>query len=291
MEDNKKEEKTDSRFEKTVVSQAMLERVPFLMEQEEPVIEQADVELAHKAEEVLDGKRNLKDIADDIIASYETRVKVVGGIIEDTHKMMNDFKEKRETMAGELQEVLAKCESLRKKDFDRLMSDIVARQNEREKEVRTMLEIFRAEEEMVAEKLKNLLTKGEEVRIKDFKKMMIDIRQEQEKRVRQTGESVAGQLQEMRAEVHTMLDNFKKERQSVATAWHEILNLFHREKSSAHSIRNSVTLNVANQGNSEIEEKQAFYGTGDDASIHRKLELEDEEMRGLEDIKNNDDNK
>lgn len=185
-------------------------------------------------EEILDGKRNLKDIADDIIASYETRVKVVGGIIEDTHKMMDDFKEKRETMAEELQGVLAKRESLRKKDFDRMMADIVSRQNEREKQVREMLENFRKEEEMVAEKLKKLLTKGEEIRIKDFKKMMADIRQEQEKRVKQTGESITGQLQDMRGEVYTMLDNFKKERQSVAAAWHEMLGLFRQEKSPAN---------------------------------------------------------
>ena len=183
--------------------------------------------------ETLERKRNMKDIADDIIVSYETRVKVVGGIIDDTHKMMDDFKEKRETMAEELQEVLAKCESLRKKDFDRMMADIVSRQNEREKQVREMLEDFRKEEETVAEKLKNLLNKGEEIRIKDFKKMMVDIKLEQERRAKQTGESVTGQLQDMRQEVHTMLDNFKKERQSVASAWHEMLGLFHKEKSSA----------------------------------------------------------
>ena len=177
------------------------------------------------------GQGSLKDLAGDIIASYETRVKVVGGIIQDTHKVMDDFKEKRETMAGELQENLAKCESLRKKDFDRMMADIVSRQNEREKEVRNMLETFRKEEEMVAEKLKRLLSKGEEIRIKDFKKMMADIKHEQEKRAKETGESVTGQLQDMRQEVHTMLDNFKQERQSVATAWHEMLGLFHKEKS------------------------------------------------------------
>lgn len=191
---------------------------------------EADARPIHEARE----KRNLKDIADNIVASYETRVKVVGGIIEDTHKMMDDFKEKREIMAEELQEVLAKRESLRKKDFDRMMADIISRQNEREKQVREMLENFRKEEEMVAEKLKKLLTKGEEIRIKDFKKMMADIRQEQEKRVKQTGESIIGPLQDMRGEVRTMLDNFKKERQSVATAWHEMLGLFRQEKSPAN---------------------------------------------------------
>jgi len=221
----------------------------------------------HKEEkEALGEKGSLKDIANDIIASYETRVRVVGGIIDDTHKMIDDFRGKRETMAKELQEILAKCESLRKKDFDRMMADIVARQNEREKQVKEMLENFRREEETVAEKLKKLLTKGEEIRIKDFKKMMVDIRQEQEGRAKETGESIAGQLQDMRQEVHTMLDNFKKERRSVAKAWYEMLGLFHQEKALA---------------NPEAEQVRYGAGPGNPGG----------DAKEKEDIKNNDNNK
>ena len=48
--------------------------------------------------------------------------------------------------------------------------------------------------------------------------------------MKETSATVANELQNMRAEVYRMLDNFKKERQSPATAWHEILGLFHQEK-------------------------------------------------------------
>jgi DNA anti-recombination protein RmuC len=175
-------------------------------------------------------KKNLKDLAKDIVASYDSRIKIVGDIIEDTHKMMGDFREKRENMSKELKEILAKCESLRKKDFDRMMADIVLKQNEREEQVKKMLDDFRKEEEAVAEKLRTLLGKGEEIRLRDFKKMMADIKSEQEKRTKETGESISKQLQKMREEVYAMLDNFKKERQSVASAWHEAIDLFHKEK-------------------------------------------------------------
>lgn len=175
-------------------------------------------------------RKNLKELAQDIIASYDTRAKIVGGIVRNTHQMMESFKQKREHMAKELREVLAKCESLRKKDFDRMMADIVATQSERESEVKEMLEHFRKEEEMVAGKFKNLLKKGENIRIKDFKKMMRDIREEQERRVGEMNKSISDQLERMREEVYTMLDHFKKERKSVASAWHEMLTLFHSEK-------------------------------------------------------------
>ena len=171
-------------------------------------------------------KRNLKDLAKDIIAAHDTRVKIVGEIIDDTHRMMANFKTKREQMAAELQKLLAKGESLRKKDFERMMADIIDTHAKREEGVREMLENFRQEEEMVAEKLRSLLTKGEEVRMRDFKKMMIEIKQGQEKRIQATNESVTDQLQRMQEEVHIMLDNFKTERQSVASAWHQMLGLF-----------------------------------------------------------------
>jgi len=175
-------------------------------------------------------KRDLRDLAHDIIAAHDTRVKIVGEIIEDTHRMMANFKTKREQMARELQKLLAKGESLRKKDFERMMVDIIDTHAKREEEVREMLESFRTEEEEVQEKLRGLLKKGEEVRIRDFKKMMIEIRQGQEKRLQATGDSVTDQLRRMQEEVHTMLDNFKTERQSVASAWHETLGLFQKEK-------------------------------------------------------------
>lgn len=183
-----------------------------------------------KAEESREKERDLKNLAQDIVAAYDARVKIVGEIIKDTHQMMNGFKEKRENMSMELQEVLAKCESLRKKDFNRMMANIIVAQNKREKQVRKMLEDFREEEEMVAGKLKSLLKKGEKIRIKDFKKMMVDIKREQERIMAGTGKSIAEQVQEMQKEVHTMLDNFKKERQSVASAWNETIGFLYEKK-------------------------------------------------------------
>ncbi|MDP2930627.1 MAG: hypothetical protein Q8N56_03425 [bacterium] len=186
-------------------------------------------------------KRDLRDLAEDIIVAHDTRVKIVGEIIEDTHQMMANFKMKREQMAQELQKLLAKGESLRKKDFERMMTDIIDTHAKREEEVKEMLEDFRAEEEMVAEKLRGLLTKGEEVRIRDFKRMMAEIKQGQEKRIQATNESVTDQLRRMQEEVHTMLDNFKTERQSVAGAWHEMLGLFHGGSEAPRVVSNPGT--------------------------------------------------
>lgn len=199
-------------------------------------------------------KRDLRDLAEDIIVAHDTRVKIVGEIIEDTHRMMANFKTKREQMAMELQKLLAKGESLRKKDFERMMVDIIDAHAKREEEVKEMLESFRREEEEVQEKLRNLLKRGEEVRIKDFKKMMTEIKQGQEKRIQATNESVTDQLQRMQEEVHTMLDNFKRERQSVASAWHQMLGFFHTGAEETRITSNPWSIPDSNEHQQDREE-------------------------------------
>ena len=78
-----------------------------------------------------------------------------------------------------------------------------------------MLADFHKEEEQVVAKLKNLLQKGEEIRIKDFKKMLIKIKNSQEVREKSTGEKVTSEIERMRQEVSEMLTVFKKEREKM----------------------------------------------------------------------------
>ena len=63
-------------------------------------------------------------------------------IVADTHRMMNDFKGKREGYVKRINEHLAKSESSAKKDFDGMMADIILKQNEREDQVRKCWRIF-----------------------------------------------------------------------------------------------------------------------------------------------------
>lgn len=173
---------------------------------------------------------NLKNIAANITLAYEARIKIVKCIVEDTYNLLQHFKERREKMASELREALAKCKSLRKKDFDRMMADILEHQNQREEEVRRMLESFHKGEETIAENLKKFLEKGERISIRDVRKTLHGIRQMQENNTKGHIEPIEGKMTEMQKEVHAMLLNFKQERQSIAGAWEEIINFFPKRK-------------------------------------------------------------
>jgi len=162
-------------------------------------------------------------IAKDIVASYEARIKVIQAVAEDTKKLLEEFREKRERMSRELKEALAEHRSLRKKDFDKMMEDILTLQKGREENVKQMLADFQDEEMGVVENLREMLKRGEKLRLKDFKKTLAKIKKEQEGRQKETPNQINQELDNMRSEVQEMLENFKSQRQKVASEWKGML--------------------------------------------------------------------
>ena len=222
---------------------------------------------------------NIKNVVDDILSSYETRIQNIADTFDTTNQLLEGFqgffldtKQEREKVSAELRESLAKNEHLRKKDFDNMMQGILLTQDEREKEVRNLLKNylndqkemaqvlrenlekfknslikgetgrvkefqmlikgilvkqdgrkdevtsklknFQREQQEMAKRLKELLAKGRELRIKDFKSMLKELKiQHQERMARQ---------EERREEVRSMLEGFKKERVEATRSWQAI---------------------------------------------------------------------
>jgi len=220
--------------------------------------------------------RDMRDIVENIISSYEARIQSIGAIFDTTHQLLQSFensfldtKQERERLNTELRDNLAKNESLRKKDFDNMMQGILSIQERREKEVRDLLKSylneqkemanvlrqdlakvkdalaegqaqrikefqavikqilakqderkeevtarlneFQKEQQEMSKRLKELLAKGRELRIKDLKSMLKELRgRRKERMVRQ---------QESKEEVQGMLSDFRKERLDAADSW------------------------------------------------------------------------
>lgn len=95
-------------------------------------------------------------------------------------------------------------ETERVKEFQGMLKDIFARQDERKKEVTLKLKEFQRNQQEIRERLEELRTKGRELRIKDLKSML-------KKFNIQHRERIAQQI-ERRDEVHNILDKFRKER-------------------------------------------------------------------------------
>lgn len=211
----------------------------------------------------------IRKVAEEIVSSYQSRIFTVATIIDNTHQFLEDFKTKRNEMSNQLKETLAKEESLRKKDFNNMMRDILSHQDEREKQVKNLLKTFFDEQKEIAEIIKKSLAEGEKVRIGDFKKMLEDIQARQKARENEVGmtlrefqkeyEEMAESLRslldkgetirikefkamlkdirsrqiERANEVRTRLDEFRKERQDMASHWHKTTEIMAKKRADS----------------------------------------------------------
>ena len=90
--------------------------------------------------------KDMKNPLESIVSSYEAKIRSIGAIFDTTHQLLQSFqgsfldtRQERERLKAELRENLAKNESLRKKDFDNIMQDILSTQERKEQEVRNLL--------------------------------------------------------------------------------------------------------------------------------------------------------
>jgi DNA anti-recombination protein RmuC len=222
---------------------------------------------------------DMKRVAEEIVSSYQSRISTVATIIDNTHHLLEDFKNKRNEMSNQLKETLAKEESLRKKDFDNMMGDILSHQDERQKDVKELLKTFFEEQKEIAEIIKRNLSEGQKVRINDFKKMLQDIQTRQKTREHEVsvmlkefqneykemaeslrslldkGEDIrikdfkemvknirARQIERVN-EIRAKLDEFGKERQDMASQWNRLTAVMAEKR-------------VENQKGGEVKEKE-----------------------------------
>jgi len=202
--------------------------------------------------------KDMKKVAQEITYSYQARISTVAAIIDDTHLLLEDFRNRRNEMSSQLKETLAREESLRRKDFDNMINDILVAQDEREKQVKNLLKTFFQEQREIAETIRKNLSEGQRVRIDEFKKILQDIQVKQkarenevnttlrefQKEYKEMAESLRSLLDKGEAirikdfkdtiknirirqigranEVKTRMDESKKERQNTASQWHNL---------------------------------------------------------------------
>jgi len=179
-----------------------------MVSQEIPVLTLSE-RLKNSRGRTMNVTEDMKKIAEELVSSYQSKISTIGIIINDTYKLLEDFKTRRNEMSNQLRETLAKEESLRKRDFDNMMENVLTHQEEREKEVKCLLKTFFEEQREIAELIKKSLTGDEKIRINDFKKMLQDIQVKQKAREN---------------EVSTALRQFQAEYKEMAESLRSLLN-------------------------------------------------------------------
>lgn len=150
---------------------------------------------------------DIKKLGEDIVASYDMRVKAVGAIVKDTHRTLKEFSSEHKAMSAKLSADLAKGEEDRLKDFKAMMSEITKFVGGVVKETADLVKKFQAEHKEMAGELGDSLAKGETERHKAFKHMMSDIH----KGIKDIETHVASKLKEFSAAHADMSAELKKE--------------------------------------------------------------------------------
>jgi len=130
----------------------------------------------------MDVGNDLRTLANSIIDSYEMRVKTVGALMNQANQLLRSFQIEIEDMMAGLRDNLAKAESLRKKDFDRMMSSVTERRRRTEEEAEENLKRFQVEEEEMISRLRNIVLSRNRSSLDDIKAIREDIMKRQKER-------------------------------------------------------------------------------------------------------------
>ena len=156
---------------------------------------------------------NIDGFFDNIISSYETRIQKIQTafqssenitesshfLFDNVHSSLNDLRNERDQLNSKLCEILAKNGSLRKKDYNTMMSGILDTLNDKEKEAENRFLNFIEAQKETAQMLKESLLGIKDITSPDVKEKIMLVK-EQLSRI--------SELQEMRKE--TVMKTFNE---------------------------------------------------------------------------------
>jgi len=146
---------------------------------------------------------NIDSFFEDIITSYETRIQKIQtafqsseyitesyhSLFDNVHNTLIDLKKERDILNLKLCESLAKNGSLRKKDYNTMMSSILTSLNEKEKEAEDQFLTFIEAQKEIAQSLKtgllgikDIASQDSDQKITIFKEQLTQISKLQEMR-------------------------------------------------------------------------------------------------------------
>lgn len=128
---------------------------------------------------------------------------------KEVDEMLKKIHQEEKEMVTELRAILVSDNETKMKNFKVIKENILTRQKEREREVSETLRDLHQEHEELSIALRKLLSKGESVKIKDFKAMV---------------KTFQVQRRKGRNEVGQMLEEFRRVREEISAEWEKVIS-------------------------------------------------------------------
>ncbi|MBU1340511.1 MAG: hypothetical protein KKE44_10385 [Proteobacteria bacterium] len=132
--------------------------------------------------EKLDGTRQLRVLAASIVDSYEIRVDTVCSLMSQANNFLHSFQLELDEMINRLRINLTNSQSLRRKDFDSMIHDILDRHRKIENEAILSLSNFQEEEQEMIRSLRDLIAFRSQNPNKDIEALLEDMLIQQKNR-------------------------------------------------------------------------------------------------------------
>jgi len=152
-------------------------------------------------------KKDFDNMMRDISSHQDQQELEVRNLSKSYLNEQTDFIQELRDNLRNFRQALAKGEVQRIKEFHEMITQILERQECRKNEVLSKLQEFQNEHQETAKMLRELLSKGKELRTKDFKRMLKKFELYRKDRI--------ACKQERRREVINMLSKFKSERSNI----------------------------------------------------------------------------
>jgi len=235
---------------------------------------------------------DMKKLREDIVSANDVRVKAIGVLVKDTHKMLKGFQAEHKKMATDLRGELAKGEEKRLNDFKAMMANIQKFVSDLDKEVSAMIERFQKEHKAMADELRENLEKGEVDRLKTFNDMMGNIQQDINQietyvanKLKEFSDAHAGMSEELKkmlaeyvadmvkatkqlmgdiqkrqkernAEVADLLETFKTEREKMAANWQALTTTMAKKRGIKPKVEAEVKVRPVKEAIKEVIEEE-----------------------------------
>ncbi|PIU29278.1 MAG: hypothetical protein COT09_01660 [Candidatus Hydromicrobium americanum] len=203
-----------------------------------------------------------KKLAEDIVASYDLRVKEIRKLAKDTQSMLKEFQGEQKGMAAELKKTFKqeeadrlKAEADRIKAFGSMKNEIQAEQEKRNKAVADLLEKFAKDHEAMANELRGTLAEGEAERNKAVADLLEKFAKDHEDMAAELRKTLKeGEVVRLK-EVLNLLQEFKTEREKMAANWQALTAAMAKRRSIKLKVETEVKARPVEEAIKEMEEK------------------------------------
>ena len=151
----------------------------------------------------------LKSLTENIVSLYDSGISTVGQIMNDLYSIMNSTEHEDGEIKEKLKEALARKLNLRKKDFEKIFSDLFIDTSDIQKaEIKKRIEGLIEEHRDSVALLKQQISDNKKLRLDEFKKLFSKIQKRQHER---------------ETEVKNMISDFQKQHNDMVKSLKKFL--------------------------------------------------------------------